>query len=70
MYDGIEEPMSDPRDLNDLSGDGSIENILLVEKGMRELASLKVEEAVMLAMALRRLSNSTKSGLSGETLGL
>lgn len=31
-----------PFDISDLAGEGNIENMLLVEKGMRELASLKV----------------------------
>ncbi len=30
------------RDMNELSGVGNIESMLLVEKGLRELASLKV----------------------------
>ena len=29
-------------DLSDVAGEGNIENMLLVEKGLRELASLKV----------------------------
>jgi hypothetical protein len=29
-------------DVNDTAGDGNIESMLLVEKGLRELASLKV----------------------------
>ncbi|KAF9623179.1 hypothetical protein IFM89_037760 [Coptis chinensis] len=51
-------------DLNDLSGEGSIESMLLVEKGMRELASLKVEDAILLAMAQHRRPNSQRSGHS------
>ncbi|KAL2632247.1 hypothetical protein R1flu_016933 [Riccia fluitans] len=40
------------RDLNDLTIDeGNIEGMLAVEKGLRELASLNVEQAVMLAMS-------------------
>ncbi|PRQ42001.1 hypothetical protein RchiOBHm_Chr3g0452891 [Rosa chinensis] len=50
-----------PRDLNELSGEGNIENMLLVEQGLRELALLKVEDAVALAMAQHRHRNS-KSG--------
>ncbi|KAF6135896.1 hypothetical protein GIB67_006788 [Kingdonia uniflora] len=42
------------RDMDDLSGEGNIESMLLVEKGMRELASLKVEDAVIFAMAQHR----------------
>lgn len=37
-----EERVRVPRDLNDLAGEGNIENMLLVDKGLRELASLKV----------------------------
>lgn len=48
-------------DINDLAGEGNIENMLLVEKGMRELASLKVEDAVLIAMAQHRRT-STKAG--------
>ncbi|KAJ6775292.1 FAS-BINDING FACTOR-LIKE PROTEIN [Salix purpurea] len=46
---------------SDLSGDGNIESMLLVEKGLRELASLKVGEAVALAMAQQRRTNFIKS---------
>eukprot|EP00249_Psilotum_nudum_P020105 c27570_g1_i1 orf=333-2042(+) len=42
------------RDLNDISGEGNIESMLAVEKGLRELGSLKVEDAVMVAMAQQR----------------
>ncbi|KAL5770768.1 hypothetical protein ACOSP7_014922 [Xanthoceras sorbifolium] len=48
-------------DLKDLSGDGNIESMLLVEKGLRELASLKVEDAVALAMAQHRRPNLLKT---------
>ncbi len=30
------------RDVNDITGEGNIESMLAVEKGLRELASLKV----------------------------
>ncbi|KAI3847344.1 hypothetical protein MKX03_023482 [Papaver bracteatum] len=50
----------DPLDFNDLSGDGNIESMLSVEKGLRELASLKVEDAVKLAMAQHRRPNLMK----------
>ncbi|KAH9329275.1 hypothetical protein KI387_001383, partial [Taxus chinensis] len=42
------------RDLNDLTGEGNVESMLAVEKGLRELASLKADDAVVLAMALHR----------------
>ncbi|KAJ6821165.1 myosin heavy chain [Iris pallida] len=45
------------RDMNDINGEGNIEGMLSVEKGMRELASLKVEDAVVLAMANFRRPN-------------
>ncbi|XP_050384113.1 coiled-coil domain-containing protein SCD2-like [Argentina anserina] len=54
-----------PRDLNELSGEGNIENMLLVEQGLRELASLKVEDAVAIVMAKHR-HPSSKSASSGE----
>ncbi|KAF8394502.1 hypothetical protein HHK36_020712 [Tetracentron sinense] len=57
----IEERDKVPRDMNELSGDGNIESMLLVEKGLRELASLKVEDAVVLAMAQHRRPNLLKS---------
>ncbi|KAK9278207.1 hypothetical protein L1049_027768 [Liquidambar formosana] len=45
------------RDLSDLTGEGNIETMLSVEMGLRELASLKVEDAVALAMAQHRRLN-------------
>ncbi|KAI3965968.1 hypothetical protein MKX01_010925, partial [Papaver californicum] len=57
-----EEKGKDPLDFNDLSGDGNIESMLSVEKGLRELASLKVEDAVKLAMAQHRRPNLMKYG--------
>ncbi|XP_004289339.1 PREDICTED: uncharacterized protein LOC101312871 [Fragaria vesca subsp. vesca] len=48
-----------PRDVNELSGEGNIENMLLVEQGLRELASLKVEDAVAIIMARHRHPNSS-----------
>ncbi|KAJ7957186.1 Coiled-coil domain-containing protein SCD2 [Quillaja saponaria] len=45
------------RDLNDLTGEGNIESMLSVEMGLRELASLKVEDAVVLALAQHRRPN-------------
>lgn len=52
------------RDLNDISGEGNIESMLSVEKGLRELASLKVEDAVMLAMAQQRRPSPIRVGQS------
>ncbi|KAL1814553.1 hypothetical protein DCAR_0518711 [Daucus carota subsp. sativus] len=45
------------RDFSDLSGEGNIESMLSVEMGLRELASLKVEDAVVLALAQHRRPN-------------
>lgn len=52
------------RDLNDLSGEGNIESMLSVEMGLRELASLKVEDAVVLAFAQRRRPNLVRQFFS------
>ncbi|KAL5564857.1 hypothetical protein UlMin_028021 [Ulmus minor] len=46
------------RDLSDLTGEGNIESMLSVEMGLRELASLKVEDAVVLALSQHRRPNS------------
>ncbi|MED6120770.1 hypothetical protein PIB30_024206 [Stylosanthes scabra] len=56
----------DKRDLKDLTGEGNIENMLFVEQGLRELASLKVEEALAVAMAQHRRPNSLKSGFTDD----
>eukprot|EP00252_Welwitschia_mirabilis_P009818 TRINITY_DN2269_c0_g1_i1.p1 TRINITY_DN2269_c0_g1~~TRINITY_DN2269_c0_g1_i1.p1 ORF type:complete len:546 (-),score=137.54 TRINITY_DN2269_c0_g1_i1:594-2231(-) len=52
------------RDLNDLSGEGNIETMLSVEKGLRELALLKVEDAIVLAMAQHRRPSLIRVGQS------
>ncbi|GBG78552.1 hypothetical protein CBR_g27777 [Chara braunii] len=54
--------------LPDVSVEGNIESMLMVEKGLRELASLKVEEAVLLAMSeprRRSMLQNLESGPSG-----
>ncbi|KAJ7543902.1 hypothetical protein O6H91_09G057700 [Diphasiastrum complanatum] len=61
------------RDVNDITGEGNIENMLSVEKGLRELTSLKVEDAVLLAMAEHRRPsllpvNQAISELSSEEI--
>ncbi|WKA03032.1 hypothetical protein VitviT2T_021170 [Vitis vinifera] len=61
-----EEREKAPRDLNEPSGEGNIESMLLVEIGLRELASLKVEEAVVYALAHHRRSSSLKSDFAGD----
>ncbi|GAB2287374.1 hypothetical protein Dimus_021754 [Dionaea muscipula] len=42
------------RDLNELSGEGNAETMLLVDKGLREMAVLKVEDSVFVALAQQR----------------
>ncbi|CAL0327709.1 unnamed protein product [Lupinus luteus] len=51
------------RDLNDLTGEGNIESMLSVEMGLRELASLKVEDAVVLALAQHRRPNLIRQSM-------
>ncbi|KAE9604243.1 hypothetical protein Lalb_Chr11g0069281 [Lupinus albus] len=58
------------RDLNDLTGEGNIESMLSVEMGLRELASLKVEDAVVLALAEHRRPNLVRqSTLDSKSYG-
>ncbi|KAK1310509.1 hypothetical protein QJS10_CPA08g00421 [Acorus calamus] len=52
------------REMSDTTGEGNIESMLLVEKALRELASLKVEDAVALAMSHHRRSTFTRQSLS------
>uniref|UniRef100_A0A5B7B984 Putative coiled-coil domain-containing protein SCD2 n=1 Tax=Davidia involucrata TaxID=16924 RepID=A0A5B7B984_DAVIN len=52
------------RDLSDLTGEGNIESMLSVEMGLRELASLKVEDAVVLALAQHRRPNFVRQSFS------
>ncbi|KAL6497195.1 hypothetical protein OROGR_029124 [Orobanche gracilis] len=52
------------RDLNDLTGEGNIESMLSVEMGLRELASLKIEDAVVLTMAQNRHSTLVRQSFS------
>ncbi|XP_017975974.1 PREDICTED: coiled-coil domain-containing protein SCD2 isoform X1 [Theobroma cacao] len=49
------------QDFSELSGERNVESMLLVEKGLRELALLKVEDAVAFAMAQHRRQNSLKT---------
>eukprot|EP00250_Pteridium_aquilinum_P017621 c23709_g1_i1 orf=14-1654(-) len=76
----LEKRVKSVRDLHDISGEGNIETMLSVEKGLRELASLKVEDAIMLAMAQQRrpspirvgqafLENSSLKGIDSARLG-
>lgn len=45
------------RDTSDHSAEGNIETMLSVEMGLREMASLKIEDAVALSMAQKRRPN-------------
>ncbi|CAI0384359.1 unnamed protein product [Linum tenue] len=45
----------------ELSGEGNIESMVLVERGLREMASLKVEDALALALAQQRRPSSLKA---------
>ncbi|KAM2033061.1 hypothetical protein ACFX1T_015006 [Malus domestica] len=51
------------RDLTDLTGEGNIESMLSVEMGMRELSSLKVEDAFAIALAKHRRPNSVRQSI-------
>ncbi|KAK8314295.1 hypothetical protein V6Z12_D01G162800 [Gossypium hirsutum] len=51
-------------DLSDLTGEGNIESMLSVEMGLKELASLKVEEAIVNALAQQRRASSVRISLS------
>ncbi|KZV21764.1 hypothetical protein F511_02922 [Dorcoceras hygrometricum] len=55
-WDEGDDPSKHSRDLNDLTGEGNIETMLSVEMGLRELASLKVEDAVVHSLAQNRRS--------------
>ncbi|KAK4377034.1 hypothetical protein RND71_003330 [Anisodus tanguticus] len=52
------------QDLNDLTGEGNTESMLSVEMGLNELFSLKVEDAIVLALAQQRRPNSTRTSIS------
>ncbi|KAI3664871.1 hypothetical protein L6452_43480 [Arctium lappa] len=52
------------KDANEISGEGSVESMLLVERGLKEMTLLKVEDALAFAMALQRWPNALKSVLT------
>lgn len=58
------------RDVNDITGEGNIESMLAVEKGLRELAALKVEDAVMLALSRHRQTSGMRKSTDGTPKGL
>lgn len=49
----------------DLTGEGNIESMLSVEMGLKELVSLKVEDAIVLALAQQRRANAARLSNSG-----
>ncbi|KAK3223781.1 hypothetical protein Dsin_010806 [Dipteronia sinensis] len=51
-------------DVSDLTGEGNIESMLSVEMGLKELASLKAEDAIVLALAQQRRANSLRLSIS------
>lgn len=51
-------------ELNEITGEGNIESMLSVEKGLRELASLKVEDAVVFAISQQGRPSSLRSSAS------
>eukprot|EP00850_Spirogloea_muscicola_P019018 SM000181S03543 [mRNA] locus=s181:154561:158966:+ [translate_table: standard] len=50
------------RNISDIAGEGNVESMLAVEQGLRELASLKVEEGVLLALAQHRRPSLVRAG--------
>ncbi|VFQ64984.1 unnamed protein product [Cuscuta campestris] len=52
------------QDFSDLTGEGNIESMLSVEMGLKELTSLKVEDAIVLALAQQRRANSARMSIS------
>lgn len=59
------ESRSNPaQDLSDLTGEGNIESMLSVEMGLKELASLKVEDAILVALGQQRRPNSARLSIS------
>ncbi|XP_031486547.1 coiled-coil domain-containing protein SCD2-like isoform X2 [Nymphaea colorata] len=54
------------RDTNDSTGEGNIESMLVVEKGLKELATLKIEDAVAVAMGQHRYASLTQTSQSAS----
>ncbi|KAJ1704027.1 hypothetical protein LUZ63_003806 [Rhynchospora breviuscula] len=52
------------REMSDVMGEGNIESMLSVEMGLRELSSLKVEDAVVLALGQHRRPNFSRQFIS------
>uniref|UniRef100_A0A7N0ZVA6 Coiled-coil domain-containing protein SCD2 n=1 Tax=Kalanchoe fedtschenkoi TaxID=63787 RepID=A0A7N0ZVA6_KALFE len=53
------------QDFSDLNGEGNIESLLSVEMGLKELSSLKVEDAIVLVLSQQRRLNAVRTSLSG-----
>ncbi|KAJ0864009.1 putative Coiled-coil domain-containing protein SCD2 [Helianthus annuus] len=51
----------------DASGEGSVESMLLVERGLREMTLLKIEDALALAMAQQRWASRRAGNVVDET---
>ncbi|GAV71469.1 hypothetical protein CFOL_v3_14963 [Cephalotus follicularis] len=52
------------QDISDMTGEGNIESMLSVEMGLKELSSLKVEDAIVVALAQQRQANSARLSIS------
>ncbi|XP_057812295.1 coiled-coil domain-containing protein SCD2-like [Salvia miltiorrhiza] len=61
--DGLEERERVVREKEDITKKVDVESMLMVEKGLRELSALKVEEAIAIAMAQRRRPCILKSNM-------
>ncbi|KAK1439399.1 hypothetical protein QVD17_05217 [Tagetes erecta] len=62
-----EERKKFPKDASEISGEGSVESMLLVERGLREMTLLKIEDALALAMAKQRWANRCAGNCVDET---
>ncbi|KAI4343444.1 hypothetical protein L6164_010791 [Bauhinia variegata] len=62
--DGPEKRSTLVQDLNDLTGEGNIESMLSVEMGLKELAALKVEDAIVRALAQQRRPSSARQSIT------
>ncbi|XP_019187701.1 PREDICTED: coiled-coil domain-containing protein SCD2-like isoform X2 [Ipomoea nil] len=65
VYDDTEERDKLRLDV-ELSSEGCVESMLLVDRGLRELTSLKVEEAITLSMAQKRRPSALKSSATDD----
>ncbi|KAM0057249.1 putative Coiled-coil domain-containing protein SCD2 [Helianthus debilis subsp. tardiflorus] len=56
-----------PKDATEISGEGSVESMLLVERALREMTLLKIEDALALAMAQQRWASRRAGNIVDET---